>query len=29
LKEDAPTIERAAADELLLVPPSSTIYRFE
>ena len=29
LKEDAPTMERAAAEELLLVPPGSTIYRFE
>lgn len=29
LKGDGPTVERAAAEELLLVPPNSTIYRFE
>jgi cell division protein FtsB len=28
LQQDGATIERAATEELLLVPPGSTVYRF-
>ena len=29
LRDDPITLERAAAEDLLLVPPGSTVYRFE